>query len=321
MDSVHNPKKWFLILNKSPRGPFFEHEIKELLQQGLIRHNDLALLFEEGVQGNWKFLWQYPEFDSRLNRKSSPPPEILEKRKPRTNEEIQKELENEVPLDLKSIPLEELIIRAKPRAKREAEVKDSFFRETKSDFKSSPARSWMKLMPLFLFLAAVTGMILTQKTSTQSPNITSPKEPPRIVASEMKPTIPGARKTISPPKKKEVVSMPQERDRGEVREDELLRLRQAERLKELEERARIERSKMVDMIETSSESRGGEGEESKDSELEDEGEGEGQEEELEFESDETDGNGKSKKRKNNRKSKNGQGDSGEEEEPSWWLED
>ncbi|MFM8270470.1 MAG: hypothetical protein ACKN9V_09810, partial [Pseudomonadota bacterium] len=80
--------QWVILINKSPRGPFVETEIKELLQKGTLRHNDLAFLVPETPgqeKAQWKFLWQFVEFDSRAQEKNNPPPAaVLEKRTPKT---------------------------------------------------------------------------------------------------------------------------------------------------------------------------------------------------------------------------------------------
>jgi len=317
-------KKWFLILNRSPRGPFTETEINELLGQGLIRHNDLALLQEEGTPGSWKFLWQFSEFDSRKKEKVPPPPEILEKRKPRTEEQIQEELEKQIPLDLKSISFDDLIIRAKPRQKKESDnllvsSRSSFGGGSEEKTRQSQNSALMKMVPLLLFIAAVSGMLLTQKTSVIK---TTPSDlkgaAPRGVATKSEKTLPKARKSESPSapilSEKTNIPAPQERDRGQVREEEILRLREAEKLKELEERARREREKERELIDEDEE-------ESRSDEYSKENrEPTGQSESEEEQNDNEEERQTPKKKRKVQESQEGR-DPDDQEEPSWWLED
>lgn len=86
-------KKWIVLIHKSPHGPLTKEEILVLLQQKVLRHNDVALLVSESQGNGWKFLWQFEEFDRRLiqvdgqfvpkkeearseRRKDTPPPQV-----------------------------------------------------------------------------------------------------------------------------------------------------------------------------------------------------------------------------------------------------
>ena len=120
--SGHN--QWVVLLNKMPRGPFSADEIRSLLNQGLLRHNDLALLIQSEVEGGvgvWKFLWQYSEFDSRLPAKdlSQIPAAVLEKRQPKNEEQVAQAVKELVPLDLQSIRIEDLIVKASSGVRKE----------------------------------------------------------------------------------------------------------------------------------------------------------------------------------------------------------
>lgn len=260
-------KKWFLILNKTVRGPFSYEELKSLVEEGLIKRTDLALLVQEiegeSKKGNWKFLWQYPEFDSRSSK--SPPPSLPsdDKRQVKTTDQVQQEIEENVPLDLREISIDDLIVRAKTRSRKET---FTFGTDSESSFADSELKSgdtsrpsWTKAIPLVLFAFAVIGMILAQ-SSKPNKKITEvvPSPAPREVASPEKNVLPGPRHPMAnrgpgprrnpdrrggPPRRPPGVLPPKERDRGQIREDEMLRLREAERLKELEERARREREK------------------------------------------------------------------------------
>lgn len=60
-------RRWIVLLNKAPKGPFSADEIRELLAQGILRRNDLASAIEETPtkKGEWKLIWQFVEFDRR----------------------------------------------------------------------------------------------------------------------------------------------------------------------------------------------------------------------------------------------------------------
>lgn len=69
--------RWVVLLHKSPKGPLRSEEVEALLEEGLLRRNDLA--FQIGVDGrtklsDWKFLWQFPEFN---RRGAMTPPSVL----------------------------------------------------------------------------------------------------------------------------------------------------------------------------------------------------------------------------------------------------
>ncbi|NBT58254.1 hypothetical protein EBT16_05670 [bacterium] len=116
-------KEWIVLLDKSPRGPLSEEEIGELLSKGILRRIDLAFLVPETPgegQAQWKFLWQFPEFDARQKAKDVPPPAaVLEKRQPKTEEQITGQIQENIPLDLQTITIDDLILRANSSPKRE----------------------------------------------------------------------------------------------------------------------------------------------------------------------------------------------------------
>lgn len=106
-------KTWIVLINKTPRGPLTEDEVKALLQQRLIRTNDLAYLYESAsAKASWKFLWQFPEFDRRLNE-TPPPKAVLEKRTATPGEEaLPQAISEKVPEEFLDITPEELVLKA-----------------------------------------------------------------------------------------------------------------------------------------------------------------------------------------------------------------
>jgi len=75
-------------VNKSPRGPLTESEVRTLLTQGVVRHNDLAYqvaVDDPKEKSDWKLLWQFNEFDRRT-------PENIARKKA-----LDREMRSEVP--------------------------------------------------------------------------------------------------------------------------------------------------------------------------------------------------------------------------------
>ncbi|NBX76057.1 MAG: DUF4339 domain-containing protein [Proteobacteria bacterium] len=246
-----NQNKWIILLNKSPRGPFIEAEVKDLLKKGIVRHNDLAFLMPEtGEQGQaqWKFLWQFPEFDSRVGEKENPPPAaVLEKRTPKTETQIKAQVEENVPVDLKSITIDDLILKVNAAPRREISVsKLSEEREKYQPMSSSgsPSSSSSRVASAFLGILALVGILYAgfkefipssgtkKREVAQEQKVSGPTGPQGLPKSrsESPSKRPGGPQTPA--------IAPAERDRGQVREDEILRMREEERRREAAERER-----------------------------------------------------------------------------------
>ncbi len=119
--------RWVVLLNKSPKGPLTESEVKALLENGILRPNDAGFQVSEGTGENpvsdWKLLWQFPEFDRRRNEPTEPPspapkpPEAAgagsgkaeERRRQMPPEEAKKRLMEILPTDLAAINPEDLL--------------------------------------------------------------------------------------------------------------------------------------------------------------------------------------------------------------------
>ena len=113
-------RKWVVLVQKVPRGPMDESEIQALLQQRLITHNDLAFLIsikDPRAPSEWKFLWQFSEFDRRKPRPDGQPDQMAVKyaavRKPISEEEIKRRakeaLKEALPLKLIDISPSDLL--------------------------------------------------------------------------------------------------------------------------------------------------------------------------------------------------------------------
>jgi hypothetical protein len=112
-------KHWIVLVNKSPRGPLTFEEVSALLNEKLISRTDLALAVsseKSEEKSDWKFLWQYPEFDLRAQRaKTNPPPLDIktEQRKVQNESEIQAKISSSLPEEIAMISPEDLIVSIK----------------------------------------------------------------------------------------------------------------------------------------------------------------------------------------------------------------
>lgn len=113
-------KRWIVLINKSPRGPFTQEEVKYLLEEGLVRRNDVAFeVSQEGdeVVSGWKILWQFPEFERRDDtntgeHKIEPKPEV-ERRERFTPRKAEVHKDRSLPHEVAEISPEELLLRSK----------------------------------------------------------------------------------------------------------------------------------------------------------------------------------------------------------------
>ncbi|MFM8270341.1 MAG: hypothetical protein ACKN9V_09155, partial [Pseudomonadota bacterium] len=188
----------------------------------------------------------------------------------KTEAQIKAQLEESVPLDLKAIAIDELILRVNAAPKREVFV--TKFSEEREKYQSvnsssSSVSSSSKMISALFGLLAVMGILYAGFKEF----IPSTKETAREIAEDKKVQpgieatgLPKARSGSEP--KKPVASpapslAPKERDRGEVREDELVRMREEERRREAAEREREKAQREAeeargDQEETSAEAEG-----------------------------------------------------------------
>jgi hypothetical protein len=112
--------RWVVLLNRSPKGPLTEEEVKTLLSQGMLRQNDIAYQVaaegEDKGKSEWKLLWQFPEFNRRQPEPNKPKPpvnrSISDRRQKTPPEEIKKKALAELPPDLMEITPEDLLPRS-----------------------------------------------------------------------------------------------------------------------------------------------------------------------------------------------------------------
>jgi hypothetical protein len=126
-------KHWIVLVNKSPRGPLTFEEVSALLNEKLISRTDLALavsLEKSEEKSDWKFLWQYPEFDLRAQRAVNNPPPLdikTEQRKAQNEAEIKAKISSSLPEEFAMISPEDLIVsikKVRPKGTTPLMVKD-----------------------------------------------------------------------------------------------------------------------------------------------------------------------------------------------------
>jgi hypothetical protein len=219
----------------------------------------------------WKFLWQFPDFDLRQKEKDKPPPAaVLEKRVLRTEAEIQSEVDDKTPVDLRVINIEDLIIRANTAPKRDFNFevrpeKNQSDEENKGSALFSKAASGVFALIALSAMAVIGVKEIRNIRTGQNKNVgevplgkadlslplanQTPRKsalPQKRGPGEENVVVPAAPPSPQADRKVSTDSPPTARDRGEIREEEILRAREEERRRELDERERRAREEEED---------------------------------------------------------------------------
>jgi hypothetical protein len=106
------------LVRKTPLGPFSESQVKEQLAKGFIRINDLAYQLPETKTtepAEWRFLWQYKEFDRRRSENQNDPAvkPMVERRSPVNRERMEKEKFTQLSPELMALTQKDLVSRAR----------------------------------------------------------------------------------------------------------------------------------------------------------------------------------------------------------------
>lgn len=112
--SESSKKRWIVLLNKAPKGPLSTEEVRALIDQKVLRHNDVAYELPSDADlktpTEWKLLWQFPEFERRRD------PTLTEdsiwtedRRKEETTRAVKTKALTDIPVDLMAIAPEDLI--------------------------------------------------------------------------------------------------------------------------------------------------------------------------------------------------------------------
>ncbi len=100
---MQSQKQWIVLVNRTQQGPFSESEIQEFLVDGSLKASDLGYLIT-GTKGfpEWKFLWQFPEFERRsATPDESQRPEPDRRTNP-TEGQIQAKIDAQVPPEFRN---------------------------------------------------------------------------------------------------------------------------------------------------------------------------------------------------------------------------
>lgn len=103
--------RWIVLIDKTPRGPLTEAEVRTLIEQKIVRVNDLASKLEarvEGKKAEWKFLWQFPEFDRRRDRDGTTKAPVEERREKKDEAKLEEKKQQLLPEELEGIHPEDL---------------------------------------------------------------------------------------------------------------------------------------------------------------------------------------------------------------------
>lgn len=77
-------KNWIVLINKIPRGPFSEEDLKVLIQDNIIKKSDLVIEHQKNKEhsSQWLFVWQAlelqePDFEKTKKRTEKKEPQVL----------------------------------------------------------------------------------------------------------------------------------------------------------------------------------------------------------------------------------------------------
>lgn len=230
---------WVVLINKSPKGPLTEFEIRSLIEQGVLRVNDVAFRVDNTQKGQaeWKFLWQFVEFDRRRNET----PEDRAVREAKFAEERRKaaaappDVTHVLPEELLNISPEELIVRSKSHIDRQRPLET-----TAEEMPALPQRveshgnggrwflmgaSLVMMMGVVYFFSWV-GKTTSQSTTASNRVESRPAPAPRAhydngpLSSVSRTARPNRNVTSHAPKARppETLEPPPKPDRGEIQE-------------------------------------------------------------------------------------------------------
>lgn len=241
--------RWIVLLNKSPKGPLSEEEIRALLKQGIVRRNDIAYRIppegDNKAQTEWKLLWQFPEFDRRGDQPVKVPTEsTAERRILEPAVEASRKALTEIPADLLNIAPEDLLpkstslqltVEREPQEISEAPTEP---RPTFADFENTARNRWVfggagilvTALILYITLPGMKGKLLTNVGTVPVPEYnerlpaSGGPERPNVSLPMASPSAPMASRRMpeeapAPLRRDAEVSEP---DRGEVLEDDAL---------------------------------------------------------------------------------------------------
>jgi hypothetical protein len=216
--------RWIVLVQKTPKGPFTTEELQSLIEQGLVRRNDVAFQVLEGSQKahtGWKFIWQFEEFERRNpDENSSPRPNEPEEER-RTNPRREITLE-ELPPEIAAIQPDDLVL-----GRRDPFAQNETVEMNEQKIESSPKNrfGWVYAG------VGLAGLVLVywfqsgrQIANTLSPKPPTPSRPPASVQATRKLPEKIVEKPVEPEKDTKSVAPPAAKpdsdtkpDRGEIK--------------------------------------------------------------------------------------------------------
>lgn len=242
------PAQWIVLIEKTPRGPLSEAEIKTLLSQGVVRINDIAYKVEssDSSRAEWKFLWQFVEFDRRNSTHSER--EAFRERERRTTKEqteLKEEANSLLPNELSAIQPEDLVFHSTSSDEKriDSELPDRL-PDLPQGSKFSGQSRWLLAAPLVL----VIGYALT-RVQLKTEVVEEPKKEMRLPLADeddvpitraptatsqpVRPAAPPIRPSLR--LQKPAPSLPKPADAGEISYDDYRRQRDEQLEKERQE--------------------------------------------------------------------------------------
>ncbi len=197
-------KRWIVLLDKSPKGPLSEEDIRTLIDQKVLRRNDLAYLLPlESKQDDvteWKLLWQFPEFDQRSPDSKLEVP--AERRSSSASTPDSQKILGAVPNDLIGISPEELVPRASQIGPVQADVPSAPINPSPTRA-SAPSLWWAGLAGMFVLAGVSTWLWMAPEQPstpirTPAESVASPLTPP--ISRETTYSRPKQRHSLQPPR-------------------------------------------------------------------------------------------------------------------------
>jgi hypothetical protein len=225
-------KRWIVIIDRSPRGPLSEEEVKTLLTENIVRMNSIACFAPETggeEKTEWKFLWQFPEFERRKplteeQLKTAP----YNKRKPINPVLAMSALESKVreidpetvPDELKNVSMSDLVPTTK-KAQRPMGTEADFQEAKIASGRSGPD---IQIATKVWFAAAgilfIGGGLFLKTLFSNTPLLNTPSEPERPREVRAPQARPASRSTGSTGSTSLLNSAPKKREEVQIDPDD-----------------------------------------------------------------------------------------------------
>jgi len=197
---TESTKHWLVIVHRKMRGPLTTAEIVLLLEQQVIRRNDIACeidLDNKTKSTDWKLIWQFNEFDRRANQPKDEAQEKKREERRRDNPgKSPEETLREIPQELLDIDVSELIITPRNHLNQEFNLADSSRMAHEDATSSNPIKAYREYSWFYptagVFFLVVVGLKLwtpsqLKPQATQTPEVVALKLNPMVIQPPRKP--------------------------------------------------------------------------------------------------------------------------------------